>query len=227
MSRILGVDACAAGWVGVLLEGPDARALFARGIADLTALALDGGPLDVVAIDIPIGLPDHTSRTADTLARRLIPGRASSVFSAPVREALEEADYAAANRLNRERAGVGISKQAHALRAKILDVDGFRRTTPLALIEVHPEVSFARMTGTVLPRTSTWAGMVTRRTALQDGGIVLRDALGLAGEMAGVDDVLDAAAAAWTGRRFASSTAVSYPTEPERFSDGWPSAIWV
>ena len=112
------------------------------------------------------------------------------MFSTPVRAALLEADYDAANLVSRALTGAGISKQAHALRAKILDVDAFRRTATVALIEVHPEVSFVQMTGTVLPRKASWAGMATRRAALDDEGIVLTGSLGSAGVAAGVDDVL-------------------------------------
>jgi predicted RNase H-like nuclease len=44
---------------------------------------------------------------------------------------------------------------------------------------------------------------------------------------AAVDDVLDAAVVAWSGRRVLSGQADSLPDPPEVFSDGWPSAIWV
>jgi predicted RNase H-like nuclease len=53
------------------------------------------------------------------------------------------------------------------------------------------------------------------------------DDLGAAGDGAGVDDVVDAAAAAWTGRRVAQSLARSLPDPPERFSDGLDCAIWI
>lgn len=227
MSRVLGVDACKGGWVGVVLDGFQTDVLFAREIAELTAAAHEGGPVGVVAVDIPIGLPDRGPRSADVLARGLVRGRASSVFTTPIRPALLEADYSTANRLSRDLTGAGISKQAHALRAKILDVDAFRSGASLTLIEVHPEVSFVHMTGVVLPRKSTWAGMVARQAALAVEGVVLTGTLGVAGETAGVDDVLDAAAAAWSARRFQSSAAVSYPAQPETFSDGWPAAIWA
>lgn len=42
-----------------------------------------------------------------------------------------------------------------------------------------------------------------------------------------LDDVLDAAAAAWSARRVLSGTAVCRPQEPEVFSDGLPCAIWT
>ncbi|WP_267897562.1 DUF429 domain-containing protein [Cellulomonas rhizosphaerae] len=225
MVRVLGVDACKAGWVGIELDGVAVRASFAPTIADLVAVV--GRELDVVAIDIPIGLPDRSGRTADTLARRGLGRRGSTIFMTPVRSAVVEEDYDAANRAARAATGAGISRQAHGLRVKILDVDAYRAVAPVRLVEVHPELSFTRMTGQVLPRKTSWAGAAARRTALAAEGVVLDDSLGLAGQMAAVDDVLDAAAAAWSARRVAAGLAESYPAQPEVFSDGWPAAIWV
>jgi predicted RNase H-like nuclease len=43
----------------------------------------------------------------------------------------------------------------------------------------------------------------------------------------GVDDVLDAAAVAWTAVRVARGVARHLPDPPERFSDGIDCAIWT
>jgi len=72
----------------------------------------------------------------------------------------------------------------------------------------------------------TWAGQALRRSLLRDAGVVLGDALGPADRVP-VDDVLDAAVAAWTARRVALGTARSLPSPPEDVGDGWPAAIWV
>jgi predicted RNase H-like nuclease len=76
-------------------------------------------------------------------------------------------------------------------------------------------------------RKSTWAGAERRRALLADAGIALNGELGLAGQAVGVDDVLDAGAAAWSALRVARGDAVSLPSPPEVFADGWPAAIWV
>jgi predicted RNase H-like nuclease len=68
--------------------------------------------------------------------------------------------------------------------------------------------------------------MHTRRELLASAGIALSDDLGVAGRAA-VDDVLDAAAAAWSARRVVMDEAISLPDPPEVFSDGLPAAIWV
>jgi len=66
-----------------------------------------------------------------------------------------------------------------------------------------------------------------RAALLAAAGITLTADLGPAGRVAGVDDVLDAAAAAWTARRVAAGHAVSLPSPPETYSDGLPCAIWA
>jgi predicted RNase H-like nuclease len=229
--RVLGVDACRAGWAGIALAGGEARAYFAPGIRELADRAAADGPLQVIAIDIPIGLADAGRRGADVLARKELQGRWPSLFITPVRAAVEAADYQAAAAENRRLAGEGLSRQAFALRAKILDVDQWlqaARPAPARVVEVHPELSFAAMAGTPLrSRKNTWAGAVQRETLLAQAGIVLDGDLGLAGEQAGVDDVLDAAAAAWTARRVSHGSARCLPPSPEVFSDGIPAAIWT
>ena len=227
-SRVLGVDACKAGWVGIALGDPEPRAYVAADIESLVRQAEQHGPLGVVAVDIPIGLPDHGRRLADVLAKKAIGPRGSSVFMTPVRRALEASDHPAAVVINRELAGQGFSVQAFALKVKVFEVERFTHRRSHRILEVHPEVSFAQMQGRpLISRKSTWAGAERRRQLLLEQGIALSGDLGLAGRIVGVDDVLDAGAAAWSARRYAAGVASSLPDPPERFSDEWPAAIWV
>ena len=229
--QVLGVDACRTGWAGIGLCGGQARAYFAPGIRELAGQAAADGPLLVIAIDIPVGLPDAGRRSADVLARKELKGRWPSLFITPVRTAVQAAGYQDAAAENRRLAGEGLSRQAFALRAKILDVDQWLQAgspAPVRVVEAHPELSFAAMAGAPLrSRKSTWAGAVQRRTLLAQERIVLDGDLGLAGEQAGVDDVLDAAAAAWTARRVSQGSARCLPPSPQVFSDGIPAAIWT
>jgi predicted RNase H-like nuclease len=153
--------------------------------------------LDVVAAGIPIGLPDVGRRQADVLARRAVGPLWPSVFVTPVRPAMEALDYARAAGLSRRLAGEGISRQAFALKPRVLQVDRWVRQALGRVVEVHPEASFAELAGTALrSRKSTWAGIVLRRRLLARAGIEVPDDLGYAGEAAAADDVLDATAAA-------------------------------
>lgn len=233
VTRVLGVDACAKGWVGLALDLGErairAEAFFDTAIAGLVDAADDGGrTCAVVAIDMPIGLPDAGRRAADVRAREVLGPRWQSVFITPTRVAIEAASHADAVRINRDRAGEGVSAQAYGLVRKLLEVDRFVRSGARTVIEVHPEVCFVTMAGQPLPtRKKSWAGMQQRVALLRAAGLPILDDLGPAGEHAGVDDVLDAAAAAWTAWRYASGTAFSLPEQPEVNSDGVPAAIWV
>jgi predicted RNase H-like nuclease len=226
--RVVGVDACRGGWVGIALgPGSEVRAHLGTTVADLVSTAERDGAVEVVGVDIPIGLPDAGVRAADVLAREAIGSLRSSVFMTPVREALTAPDHATAVRLNRKLAGVGVSIQAYGLRHRILEVEAWVTKTARTVLEVHPEVCFATMAGRPLTtRKSTWAGAVERRDLLARAGIDLHGSLGDTGS-AGVDDVLDAAAVAWTARRHALVEARCLPEVPETFGDGIACAIWV
>jgi predicted RNase H-like nuclease len=226
---VLGLDACSGGWVGVCLR-PDERpvVLTARTVAALLDLARTTGPVQLVAIDIPVGLPDAGGRRADALARKALPGKGSSVFSTLTRAAYEAPTYAEAREAQlAATGGTGASAQAYALRAKILEVDGWLRNRPgVEVVEVHPELSFARMAGTpLLARKKDPEGVADRRAALRSAGLEVPG--WLSGSGFAEDDLLDAAAAAWTAVRHSQGVAESLPEEPEVFGDGIPAAIRV
>ncbi len=233
VSRVMGVDACRFGWVGVAVTTSQDRQPWlttyaAATISELADRALDDGPLDVMAIDIPIGLPDASRRQADLLAAAALGARRSAVFLTPIREALATNEYARANQISRDRAGVGISTQAFGLRAKILQVDAWLATYALHVVEVHPESSFAALAGAPLQeRKKTPGGRTQRRELLASAGLRISDRSFPARAGVAADDVLDAAAAAWTALRVAAGTARCLPDPPESFSDGLTAAIWI
>jgi predicted RNase H-like nuclease len=219
--RVIGVDARRGGWVAVELSGGAfAAAHF------WTELPEPPLAVEVIGIDMPVGLLDAGWRDADRQARQRLGRRASSVFGVPPRPAWEAEDYDEANRICRERTeGGGMSRQVFGLRKKLLAVDDYARDRPGLVYEVHPEVSFRTMTGTPMAhRKTTWAGQVERRRALGRCGVAIPDDLGPAG-LAAPDDVLDAAAAAWTAHRIAVRSAGSLPNPPQRHG-GREIAIW-
>jgi predicted RNase H-like nuclease len=225
----LGVDGCRAGWVGALLHGTTYDVLVAADIAGLVDRARDEAPgLTVVAIDIPIGLPDDRPRATDTLARRRLPvGRKSSVFPTPSRAAVEHLTHPDASAANRAALGVGLSVQAFHLVPKILDVDAFARSgPPVTVLEAHPEVSFAELDpACVVPSKITAEGAAARRAALRSAG--LEPPPYVRGQGYAADDLLDACVVAWTATRYVAGAAYSLPDPPEVLSDGISAAIWV
>jgi predicted RNase H-like nuclease len=226
---VLGVDACAAGWVGAILEpgAPRPRIAVAGSIAALVEAVRQSLDIQAVAIDIPIGLPDDTTRQADVLTRKALKGKASSVFTTLTRSAYAAESRAESDTVNRGLSGQGVGAQAYGLRDKILEVDAWLRTRPtLTVLEVHPEVSFAAMTGApVLASKKTDQGRTRRLDALAAAGIPRPSVL--RGQGYAADDVLDACAVAWSAARHASGLARPMPDPPEVFSDGLPAAIWA
>jgi predicted RNase H-like nuclease len=222
---VLGIDGCAGGWVGVVLGERGAVGAVAGG--SLASL-LDQAPgIAVVGVDIPIGLLDEGLRDADLTAREYLGSRRSTVFMTPPRAALEAPTYAEANLRCRAITGMGLSRQSWALAPRILEADRLRGTVDVPIREVHPEVSFVAMAGAPLrASTRTWAGLGERRGLLAAAGIVVPDDLGPAGHFAGTDDVLDAAAAAWTARRIVDGTAKPLPDPPVQAAGDHPIAIW-
>jgi predicted RNase H-like nuclease len=225
---VLGVDACAGGWVGVLLQpARPAQVLMAEAIGGVVELARESVNVEVVAIDIPIGLPDAGRRQADQLARKAVPGKSSSVFTTLVRRSWEAESRAAADEISRSITGMGVPAHTWALRDKLLQVDDWLRTRPpLRVVEIHPEVTFAEIAGApVLPSKHTPEGLRDRRAVLAGAGMTVPPFY--RGQGHDEDDLLDACAAAWTALRCAAGTARSLPEVPEVFSDGLPAAIWV
>jgi predicted RNase H-like nuclease len=206
--RVAGIDGTKGGWVAVeLLDG---RFVCAHRLDEKTAFeGLEDA--QVIAIDVPIGFGP---RAADSGARRYLRGAASTVFTTPTKAQLE-ADFGP---------GLGLSAQAHALGSRILHVTGLA-AFDARLYEVHPEVSFRAMNGAapLHYRKKSAGGVFERLELLRRHGIELGD-LGAAAT-APIDDVLDAAAAAWSAHRIALGTAGSFPDEPEVVDD-IRVAIW-
>jgi predicted RNase H-like nuclease len=219
-TEVTGVDGCAGGWVAVTL-GPGGTS---TGVRVAVATTLDGLPLaGVTGIDMPLGLVAAGWRDADLLARRALGRRGVTVFPIPPRAVWACETYAEANRACRDLTGQGFSIQAWGLRRKIAEADEFRRRAGTPLYEVHPELAFAALNdGVPLPDSKhTGAGLAARRCLLAGAGISLPPRVSGAAE----DDLLDAAAVAWSARRIADGLAVALSNPAQRADDGTEIAI--
>jgi predicted RNase H-like nuclease len=211
--RVAGVDMAGGGWAVVVLERDTVVEAFrAEKFAD--ALLVDA---QVVAVDIPIGIPESGSRPADVAARRFVGSRASSVFPTPIRPVLEAPTYAEARAVAVELTGKSVSAQSYALRHRILEVDDHAHRDE-RVIEVHPEVSFSELARRpLLPKKRT-DGQAERRALLEEAGIEVPESVPRIAE----PDLLDATVAAWSARRFARGEALPLPEGDE----GRIGAIW-
>ncbi len=222
MSVSVGVDGCRDGWVAVAIDPTGfVQALLAPALAEVLAAFPNA---TAFGVDIPIGLVDD-AREADVAARTFLTGQASSVFSAPPRSALAEVTYERANVASRRVTGRGLSKQTFHLFPKIRDADSLLPNDRLH--EVHPEISFRLMhpDGAPAGRKKTWGGLMERLARLRARGIILPDDLGAASRV-GIDDVVDAAGAAWSAGRIARGEARSFPEVVSQHDrSGHPIAI--
>ena len=234
----VGVDACPGGWVFASLRGSEvsagyirtigglAHALVAFGLAGVGPTSVESPGVSAVGVDIPIGLVEEGHRAADVAGRKALGSRSSTLFLTPVRAAVEASDHPTANAIERRINGSGTSRQAFGLSARILEVERWLVDAPCPVFEVHPELSFACLMG-VVPRDSkrTWSGAVSRWGALRRAGLDVSRIDPSATGPAGIDDVLDAIAIAWSARRAAAGEALSYPDPPEVLPSGRLMAI--
>jgi predicted RNase H-like nuclease len=223
----VGFDGCPAGWVAVtLVDG----AVSDVEVAALLAPAVAARGPAAIAIDMPIGLVDGI-RDADVAARRLLPGRASSVFSTPPRAVVDGwrdgtvTTHTQATGLAVATTGRGLSQQAWRLVPKIAEVDQLVTEFTVPVLEVHPEVAFTVVTGSPLARKRSWAGLNARRAVLADLGVVLPNRFA-GDELAAPDDVVDAAICAWVADGAAAGELlVAVPAEAAQRDRGRPITI--
>lgn len=208
---VLGVDGARGGWVGVCWDGAAATPVYAVTLSDLCVAC---GPVDVVAVDMPIVLERHGPRRCDDEVRPMLGSRRASLFAPPSVSALGFDDYAEANAWTKEHLGHGISKQAWMLVPKIREVRQLAADTDLVLYETFPELSFRAMNGGVPMSHAkrTWTGMTSRLALLEANGLHIDGDVGAAGLVA-ADDMIDAAALAWSAMRIATGEGEHAPTE--------------
>lgn len=221
--QVVGVDGCPDGWVVATVDLDSGRLEFSVHpiFANLAEAFRDAY---AIGVDIPIGLTFTGQRVADVAARRFMPGKASSVFSAPHPAIRHERVYANAVEIARVITGKALSQQAFAILPKIAEVNDY--LTPEfqgRIVEAHPEVSFTALNGgmPIKTRKSTQAGFDKRYALLmaKSGFAPIPDrklASKIAsGKRVNADDTLDAVVAAWTAKRVAEGIAISLPAEPE------------
>ena len=219
----VGVDGTRGRWVTIAVDrdGRFSGAAVLESLQDVLALH---GDADAFGIDVPLGMPETGPRAADAEARLALGSRRATIFMTPPRAVLEAPTYADARVRATALTGKSISAQSYALRHNVLEADGLRADP--RVFEVHPELAFRAMAGRVLlTGKRSWNGACERRDLLAAEGLESPSALDDAGAVP-VDDVLDAAAAAWSARRIARREADRVPHAPELDEHGRAVAIW-
>jgi len=149
MFDFIGIDGCRYGWFVVKTNQQDWKIELIKNINDLK---IEDNITKQIIIDIPIGLPnrDLKARECDIIARKLLGKRASSIFSAPIREILDAENYKTACSINKEFTGKKISLQTWNLIPKIKEIDNFLMKNKRYITvfnESHPELVFWFLNG--------------------------------------------------------------------------------
>lgn len=239
---IAGADGCPGGWVVAFAPLDGSAPPTVRLARDLAAILDAPEAPAIVAIDMPIGLPERIvgpGRAAEQAARPLIGARQSSLFSIPSRAAVEAATYgeACAAALATSTPPRKVSKQGFHLFPKIREIDALlraRQTAAARVFEVHPEVAFWRMNGERPLDTPKKVksrphppGLAQRRALLVAAGLPVATVEATPPRGAGPDDLLDALACLVVARRLAQGTARPFPDPPDRDAHGLAIAIWA
>jgi predicted RNase H-like nuclease len=205
--------------------------------ATLSDIVGFGTELDIVAVDIPIGLLDayeSGGRACDREARQLLRWRRSSVFPAPVRPVLAASTYKDACARSRTSSlnGMKISKQTYAIVSRIKQVDDLLQNRPElrnVVREVHPEVCFCELAGQPMryPKSKK-PGREERERALRSCFPNFEAVIKAGREKRlPLTDVLDAAVACWSALRLAVGKGRSLIEPIPQDATGLPMTIWV
>ena len=238
---LAGVDGCTGGWLAAFVQAgrDDVRLRIVPRFADV--LAAPERP-EVIAVDMPIGLPERVGvggRTAENCVRPLLGARQSSVFSVPSRAAIYAGDYREACSIAQATSDPPrkVSKQLFNIAPKIREVDEVLRATPGAAtrtFEVHPEVAFWRLNGgraltepKKVKSRPYEPGLAFRRGLLVAAGVSAEAARSAPPKGAGADDLLDALACLAIARRIHAGLAQPFPNPPPRDAHGLIMAIWA
>lgn len=239
---VAGVDGCRAGWLCVLADADTGAAREAFILPRLDAL-IARDDLAMIAIDIPIGVPEMATaggRVCDVALRRMLGGRQSSVFAVPARAALAQEDYGRASEaaLGHSEPPRKVSRQCFHLFPKIREVDALMTPASQArVVECHPEGAFWAMNDRqplTEPKKVKSQGyppglalrhLLLARAGFEPGFLTARR---FRASEAGEDDFLDACACAWTARRVLRAEALRFPDDvPPIDPRGLRMEIWA
>ena len=197
---VAGVDGCRGSWLAAVGEGADVSWRLVPTFRDL----YDDIALHVIAIDVPIGLPESGRRACDVQARAALGRRGTSVFAAPVRPVLSCTTYAAARAVLADLGGASMSAQAFGIVRAVRDVDGcVQPSDDDRVIETHPELAFSLLGDGPLEAKKSTAGLAARLRLLRTWRGDVLQLLERVPPGVPVDDALDALACLGVAERWA------------------------
>jgi predicted RNase H-like nuclease len=238
--QIAGVDGCRGGkWIAVTTIAEGFGSAEVKVFKSVDALISELAPRSIIAIDIPIGLPERAingGREPDWAARAFLGPRRTSVFPVPSRHAVYRQDYAQLCAIAHATSDPpkAASIQLFQILPRIWEVDMILRQDPALcerVFEVHPEVSFQVMNNNdplppkkVKGRISL-PGMDLRKKLLAKVGFSPSFLSQNPPSGAAFDDFYDACACAWSAKRILLGKARVFPSNPPLDGEGLEQAI--
>ena len=221
MSLIIGIDGCKSGWFSIW-ENQD-KSIHSSVFSNLNELKnfFKNESQLILGIDMPVVLSEVIPRQADQLARKLLSKKASSVFTAPTPEMLDQPNYEKASLVSKRLFGKSMSLQSWYLFPKIKDVQTMIHHEDMQIYEIHPELSFRAMNNeqVILESKKTQEGFALRKALLSMHfkNFIFEDIRNQHARKDVMDnDILDALAVLWSAKRIQSNQASYLPQAPEK-----------
>lgn len=223
----VGIDSCKGKWIAVALTKSDYDINKFEKIKDVCDRYKNA---DSIIIDIPIGLSENKEELRpDSELRKLLKGKASSVFNCPCRQSVYAKNYLEAIELNKKILGVSINPLSYAITSKIREVDMFLQENTEwknKLTESHPEFCFMKFNnGTPIFENKTkQEGQLKRIAALSnyysDTGKVIEKYKNDTSSKVKLDDAIDALCLAVMGIKGIENGFSTIPDLPMEDSKG-------
>ncbi len=214
----VGIDGCKGGWIAAAICRGELKLYKFASINEIT----DKLPFDACMIDMVIGLQGNEAQVRpDGMARKILKGRASTVFPAPCRKAVYGKTKEERLQANIEVLHKKFPSQTDAIIPKMRELDEFLQVNMQyknRLQESHPEVCFARLNGGVL-RTSKhdMEGIRERAAVIADflpevtEGWIVESARKM---QCNADDIVDSVCLAIVANLLMQGKTESIPPEP-------------
>jgi len=224
----VGIDGCKGKWLAVAISRNKFEVAIHENIAEICHKY---SVADSVIIDMPIGLPERIEDIRpDGKLRKLLKGKASSVFNTPCRQAVYAPDYTQAIEENKKVLGLAISPLAYAIVPKIREIDVFLKENPdwkNRLVESHPEYCFALLNQgkPVLEKKKKPDGKAVRLSLLSEYyaescNVIEQFQKTISGSTSKTDDVIDALVLAVIGTLGLLYEFTTVPEKPMKDAKG-------
>lgn len=231
--KTAGIDGCRLGWILISFDVGEEKYQIIEAKDGLKAVFEE---YDRIFIDMPIGLEDEEyTRECDALLRKELGAEySSSVFSPPIRPALNAPSYVEANMISYDWTEKKLSLQAWNIVPKIILLDELLRSNDgfkEKVMESHPELLFQKLNGgMIFQKKNLKKGIRHRLELLRDEEPIADDFFREIKEEwrrsdVAEDDIVDAMVLAYYAKKSRTDGIQTIPKIVNHDSEGLPKAI--